>query len=392
MTAPAQEIETRTESGFRSGDIMSIVGGHFIHDTYTAFVAPLLPLLIDKLSLSLTMAGTLTAFMTVPSLLNPFIGYLADRVNLRIFVILAPGVSATLISIMGLAPSSMGVAAIFLLTGFSIAAFHAPAPAMIAEMAGRQVGKGMSLFMAGGELGRTIGPLVAVWAVSTWALENIYQLAVVGWAASLLLYWRLRTVPVAAVRPTGFASMWLAARRIATPLIIVVLTRSLLVTSLSVYLPTVLTQEGAGLRLAGGALSIFEFSGVVGALLGGTLSDRLGRKPVLSVALLASSMLLFALARSSGWMFGILLVGFGLISLSVQPVLLAIVQDHLNEHRALGNGLYLAMSFVIRSLAAIAIGAMGDRIGLRNAFAWSAIIGLLAVPAVFWLPADPEPA
>ena len=51
------------ESEFRTERILTIAGGHFIHDTYTAFLAPLLPKLIDNLSLSLTQAGSLSVFL-----------------------------------------------------------------------------------------------------------------------------------------------------------------------------------------------------------------------------------------------------------------------------------------------------------------------------------------
>ena len=47
-----------------------------------------------------------------------------------------------------------------------MAAFPAPAPAMIAKVAGQRVGTGMSIFMATGELARTLGPIIAVAAVA----------------------------------------------------------------------------------------------------------------------------------------------------------------------------------------------------------------------------------
>ncbi|MCZ7670309.1 MAG: hypothetical protein M5U34_25670 [Chloroflexi bacterium] len=48
-----------------------------------------------------------------------------------------------------------------LAVGVSVACFHAPAPAMIAKLSGPRVGKGMSIFMASGELGRALGPVFA---------------------------------------------------------------------------------------------------------------------------------------------------------------------------------------------------------------------------------------
>ncbi|MCJ7703763.1 MAG: MFS transporter, partial [Anaerolineales bacterium] len=143
-------LDKESENEFQTERVITIFGAHFIHDTYTAFVAPLLPLIIEKLSLSLTMAGSLTAFLQLPAILNPFIGYLADKVSLRYFVIFAPAVTATLISSLGMAPNFVSLAVVLFITGISVAAFHAPAPAMVSRISGNRIGKGMSIFMAGG--------------------------------------------------------------------------------------------------------------------------------------------------------------------------------------------------------------------------------------------------
>ena len=59
---------------FQTGGVLLLSVCHFIHDIYSSFLSPLLPLLIQKLSLSLTRAGLLTTIMQIPALLNPFIG------------------------------------------------------------------------------------------------------------------------------------------------------------------------------------------------------------------------------------------------------------------------------------------------------------------------------
>ena len=48
---------------FQTGRVLTISAGHAVHDTYTAFLAPLLPAFIANLSLSNTEAGLLTVFM-----------------------------------------------------------------------------------------------------------------------------------------------------------------------------------------------------------------------------------------------------------------------------------------------------------------------------------------
>jgi hypothetical protein len=66
---------------FHTGRVIALSISHFIHDVYSSFLSPLLPLLIEKLSLSLTQAGFLSTIMQIPALLNPYIGKLADRMS-----------------------------------------------------------------------------------------------------------------------------------------------------------------------------------------------------------------------------------------------------------------------------------------------------------------------
>ena len=389
-TIPFTETETHE---FQTGQVLTIVNGHFIHDVYTAFVAPLLPVLMERLSLSLTLAGSLTAIMQFPALLNPFIGYLADKVSLRYFVILAPAVTATLISSLGWAPNYFSLAVLLFVTGISVASFHAPAPAMVARISGKKVGLGMSLFMAGGELGRTIGPLLAVWAVTTLTLDGFYKIMFLGWAASLLLYWRLKDVPpITDGARISLRSVSPVLVRVFIPLILITIFRNFMMVGLSIYLPTYMSMGGSSLWIAGAALSILELAGVAGALVSGTISDRLGRKSVLIVATLSSSLFLLLFINQQGWVLVPILLFLGFTALSTSPVILAVVQEQFPNHRAVGNGLYMSLNFLLRPIAILAIGFVGEKYGLRTAYFWSAILALLAIPAILGLPhlAEPE--
>jgi FSR family fosmidomycin resistance protein-like MFS transporter len=374
---------------------LTIAGAHFVHDTYSAFLAPLLPLVQERLGTSYAGTGSLAIFAQLPSLLNPFLGYLADKVSLRYFVILAPGLTATLFSSLGLAPNYLLLALLLFAAGISIAAFHAPAPAMIGRFAGSRVGKGMSIFMAGGELGRTLGPVIAVAAVSWFTLEGIWRLALVGWAVSALLYFRLRniTVPPRTVEPAAIVELWPQIRSVFTVLAWLVMARILLLVSLTTYLPLYASDaRSLSLWLSAASLTILEGAGVAGALLSGTLSDRLGRQRMLLILLTLSPIfhLLFVLAPT--WAAIPLLIALGLTALAPQPVLLAFVQDSFPHHRALGNGIYLALGFLVRAVGIWLVGVLADQIGLQSAFLIAGLLAFLSIPAVFFLPGSPESA
>jgi MFS transporter, FSR family, fosmidomycin resistance protein len=385
-----ERISTET-SKFQLDRVLMIISAHFINDTYSSFLAPFLPSLIAKLSLTYTQAGSLSAIMQLPSLLNPIIGYLDDRINLRILVIVAPAVTATTMTCLGIAPSYISLLILLFITGLSIAAFHAPSPAMIARASAHQVGKGMSYYMAAGELGRTIGPLVASWGLLTFAFGRMLPLAIPGWIASLVLFFRFKGIAVHVDKQTGFREVIPNALRLFIPIVGIVFLRSFLITGMGVYLPTLLEGEGAGIWKASIALAIYQFAGVFGAVLGGTISDRLGRKPVLFVVSFFAPIMVFIFLSSSGWVTILVLSLAGLLSLSAQPILLAIVQDQLPKHRSVGNGIFMAINFICLSLAAVVIGILGDKFGLHQAFLWTTLVGLLSAPLVWTLPRQPTP-
>lgn len=390
QSIPAIAAEQTQQPEFQSGQVLTITGGHFVHDTFSAFISPLLPLIIEKLSLSLTSAGLLWSFIQIPGLLMPFVGYLADRLSLRYFVIFAPAITATLMSLLGLAPSYLVLALLLLAAGVSVTAFHAPAPPMISRVSGQQVGKGMSVFMAGGELGRTVGPLVAVWAVSAWGLSGYARIMVLGWVTSLILYWRLHNIAARSEQRQNLRAMLPAIRFLFVPLFGITIAQQFMLTGLSAFLPTFMSLNGASLWVAGASLSIWELAGVGGALASGTLSDHLGRKFVLLAAAISSSILLFIFLNLTGWLLVPVLLLLGFTSLSSFPVLLTIVQEQMPHHRATANGVFLSMSFITRPLAAYTIGLLGDRFGLSAAFLVAAGISLLAIPLIFTLPERPS--
>jgi FSR family fosmidomycin resistance protein-like MFS transporter len=170
------------------------------------------------------------------------------------------------------------------------------------------------------------------------------------------------------------------------PLIVIVLVRAFMLASLTTYLPVFLTEEGSVLWFAGVSLAVLEAAGVVGALTGGSLSDRFGRRSILFVSLLVTPVLMLAFVFAGGWVRFPLLLLLGLTALSVVPVIMALVQESFPENRALANGTYMALSFVLRSGVVVALGMMGDTWGIRMAFIVSAIVPLLGLPFVLLLP------
>ena len=394
-TNPAPPSTTKTippseaEQDFQVDQVLTISGGHLIHDMFSGFIPALLPLIQEQLAINYALTGSLAVYARLPSLLNPFLGYIADKVSVRYFVILAPAITATLINCIGFTSTYFTLVLLLLAIGVSIAAFHAPAPAMIGHVSGSRVGTGMSIFMGGGELGRMFGPILAVAGVEWFGLGGMWRLSIIGWLVSAILYYRFRDI---AAQPrskisASFGQLLPQIRRVFLPLGGILLARSFLLISLSTFLPIFMSDVlESSLWLAAASLAILEGGGFVGALLSGTLSDRFGRSQVLLFLFSTAPFLFFFFLYGPSILAIPALIALGLTVISPTPVLLAIVQDQFKENRALTNGLFMTINFLTYALAVSAVGIWADQFGLFQAFLTSGVIALLAIPIVKTLP------
>jgi FSR family fosmidomycin resistance protein-like MFS transporter len=346
--------------------------------------------LIEKYGFSTAQAGVLSVFMQWPSLLQPFIGYLADHINLRYFVIFAPALTATAMSLLGVVPGYAMMALLLVAVGMVAAGLHAVGPVIAGNLSGqRNLGRGMGLWMVGGGLGYTIGPLIIVAALQARGLHGTPWLMVGGWLTSVALFIRLRNVSsysarLAQSRP--WRQVLRAMRPVLLPMVGIIVVRSFMASALSTYLPTFLSREGNTLWFAGAAFSIYEGAGMVGALAIGALSDRLGRRRALAIAMALTSPLMAAFLATGGVIRLPILVATGFCAMSVNPVMMALLQESFPANRALITGFYMGFSFIAAAIATVILGALGDYFGLRAAFALSAAVPLLGLPLIWRLP------
>ncbi|WP_321494357.1 MFS transporter [uncultured Desulfobacter sp.] len=383
IQAPESETPKFQASDFQTSRVATIAFAHFVHDLYTSFLAPLLPLIIEKLSLTLSQAGLLSTVMQIPSLANPFIGLFADNKGLaRWLVILAPTLTAIPMSLIGIAPSYEMLLVLVFVAGISVSLFHVPAPVTVARYSGKFKGRGMSFFMTGGEFARTMGPIGAVGAVSFLGLARFHFVLVLALATSVMLFMALEPSrePVKAKRRGSLTQAYKEVSHVLNPLAAILSARAMMHGSMGMFLTVYVEQATGSLWLGGTALTLYEATGVAGILSAGTLSDRLGRQRVLFWALAVApvSILLFTLTSGVIQIISLLVTGFTV--LSTTPVMLALVQENAEENPAAANGLFMMISFAVRSLAVVAAGAIADAFGMNMMFIIAALAGFTAIP------------
>jgi FSR family fosmidomycin resistance protein-like MFS transporter len=373
------------EAIFDTGKVLLLSLCHFIHDIYSSFLAPLLPFLIEKFGLSLTQAGFLSTVMQIPALLNPYIGKLADRISVRYFIILAPALTAIPMSLLGVAPSYGVLLILLFLTGISVSLFHVPAPVLVYRVAGKKTGRGMSFYMTGGELARTLGPLVIVAAVSLLGFDGYYPVMIVGIVASVVMYFKFKDMPgtVVTKETPSIRRTVREMRGLLLPLSAILVVRGFMHACLTAFLPLYIMQQSGNVWLAGIALSIFEAAGVAGILAVGSLSDRFGRKQLLVFCLVVAPLALLLFTATSGWLQLVVLIVTGFSLLSTTPVMLAMVQECSKDGSSSANGVFMMISFLARSAVVVLVGFVADMVGLEKTFVLCGLIGLAGIPMVF---------
>lgn len=375
------------KSKFQFSKVADISTAHLLHDIYSSFLAPLIPLLIEKLSINFFLVGILTVIQRLASLLNPFIGLIVDKKELRYFIIFTPAVTAISMSMIGLVSSFAQLAVLLFIMGISSAFFHVPAPVLIRTVAGNKTGFGMSMFMVAGELARSIGPIVIVSAVSWWGLENTYRLMPAGILASVILFFRLRKLKnIDFKKPAAILNIKQTLLDLKSFFFILTgysFTRGMMQGLLITFLPVYLTSKGESLWVAAYSLSILEFAGAAGSLVAGTISDKIGRRRTLIIIALITPVLMLGYNHASGALNIVLLLFVGFFIFGSGPVLLALVQEKNTERPSFTNGIYMTINFAFGAIAALLVGWLSDRIGLESVFQLAPLFAMLAIPFAF---------
>jgi len=380
---------SKDKNKFQWAKVLDVSGAHMLHDIYSAFFAPLVPLLMEKLGLTYFLVGSLQVIQRIASLFNPFIGLMVDKKELRYFVILTPAITAITMSMIGMAHNYFELALLLFIMGWSAAFFHVPGPVIIKRVAGDRTGLGMSFYMVAGELARSIGPIIIVSAVSWWGLEGTYRLIPAGLLASVILFFRLRKLKHLEVKrkamPIGIKQLLLELRGFYLVLTGYTFARGLMKALLITFLPTYLTSQGETLWYAAYTLAILQFSGAVGSFFAGGISDRIGRRKTLIVIAIITPVLMLFFIFTTGWLNMLVLILIGLFMFGSGPVLLALVQDFGSDRPSFTNGVFMTISFAFGAVATLFVGIMADAFSLESLFVWSPLFALIAVPFAFLL-------
>jgi FSR family fosmidomycin resistance protein-like MFS transporter len=366
-----------TANPIPKGKIFSLSLAHMFNDWYMNFLQTLLPFIV-ALGTGIGRAALLiSAFTATASILQPVLGYFVDRKNQRWLVHAGTVWMAVLLSLVGTTHNYHLLLLLSTLSGLGTAAFHPQAAAMISSVSGSRKGLCQSIFVAGGNVGWALTPLMVIPVVKNYGLSATPVFAVPGILVALLLWF---TAPETSAAPTRKSSAplltilrasWLEL----TKIVLIVACRSLTYFGLISFLPLYLQMRNVSIVASSHLLFIMLFSGAIGGVLGGYLSDQMGRKSVIAGSLILSTPCFHLFLQGSGFTMYLYLILAGAFLLASFSVTIVLAQEIISENAATASGLTLGFGIGIGGLGVGLVGILIEHMGLAYG------IGLL-----LWLP------
>ncbi len=358
--------------GIKYGTVSVLSIAHLINDTYSNFLPQMLPFLIAVTGFGYAKATFLVSVFTLSSsIVQPLLGYFVDRQGKSWLLYVGTLWMTVFLSLMGLTTNYWFLVMLSALAGLGTATFHPQATSLLGEVSGNRKGFMMSTFMAMGNTGFALSPVVFIPLLDRTGLSGTLYLLIPGILVSLFLI-RFAKVPQKDKNPVDhpsgvsfrdmLGSVWEISK-----IVIVIVIRSTVYMGLIVLLPNFFTTQSISSITSGHLVSIMLFAGAAGGLAGGWISDRTGRKSVIVLSLLLSTPAFFGFFYTQGLISTLLLGLAGALLMGSFSVTVVAAQEVLPASRGLASGITIGLSMGLAGLAVTPIGWIADVYGLVTA-------------------------
>jgi MFS family permease len=264
---------------------------HFGHHLMMALLSPLLPFIRDDLSLSYTQVGGLLFAYNISYGISQLpAGWLADRLGPRIM--LTAGVAGVAFAglLIGFSPNYIVLALFLVILGLMGGGYHpAASPLVSASVAPENRGKALGIHQLGGTGSFFLAPLIAAGIASALGWRGAFlSISIPAIAFGIVFYLLLGRLGYASVARKKAADASAAGpsepgdlRRLSAFIALGIASMALVYSTLQFVPLYAVDVLGASEKAGAAMLSIAFFGGIWGGPLGGYLSDRLGRIPVI---------------------------------------------------------------------------------------------------------------
>ncbi|GLI47723.1 MFS transporter [Methanoculleus bourgensis] len=358
--------------------VWGLSAAHLVTDLYSPVLPAILPLLIAEQGYSFFLAGLIvTVFNLTSSMMQPLVGWLYDTRGLAVHISVTVLISATFISVIGLLNNYYLVLASVAIAALGHALFHPSALGTVSRLT-RDASRGRitSYFVIGGNLGYAVGPICAGVAVGLMGLPGLVILAIPGIVMAAVLRYVL-PAPVRREGPAPSSRSERPARRAIALLVAASGLRAWAIFGSVAFLPTILTLRGIDFVTANLLVSGMLIAGVVGQLVGGTLSDRYGRKEYTLIGLVTAIPPFLVFLMTDGIVSLVAMIIFGFILWSTFAVTVAMAHEIAPGNVGLVSGLMLGLAVGVGGMGVAATGWIADATSLS--------VGLMTIPVAIAL-------
>lgn len=361
---------------------------HMFNDLYSNYLPQMFPfLIIMSPGFTATRAAILTsAFTITSSVVQPLFGYFLDRQGKRWLVHVGTLWMAVMLSLTGIVQNYWALVLLAGLAGLGTAAFHPQASTMVNVLSGDRKAVLLSAFVAFGNFGYALSPLLLVPLFQAYGLHATIVTVIPGILVAILLLLFAPHNNILSGSNTPLSKVLDSLKSASRELIAVIgviAIRSLAYTGMLTVLPLYFKQENLSNIASSHLLTIMLFAGAFGGILGGFISDYYGRKILIVGSLIVSTPLFFGFFYTQGALSIIFLALAGAALLSSFSVTVVAAQEAIPNNKALAAGLTMGFAGGIGGLAVIVIGHIGDAFGLSTAifviFLLPVIAGLMGL-------------
>ena len=375
--------------------LVSLSFCHFLNDLIQSLIPALYPLLKTEFSLDFTQIGIITlAFQLTASLLQPTVGFYTDK-NPMPFS-LAIGMGSTLIGLLllAVAPSYAMILIAAGLIGTGSAIFH-PEASRVARMAsGGKFGSAQAFFQVGGNVGQAVGPLLAAFIVLPHGQTAIAWVSLAALIAIVFLT-RIGKWYGAHIKPSNKSTITASANPasdlprarmlfLITILMLLLFSKNVYSASLTSFFTFYLIERfDLPVQAAQVQLFIFMAAIAIGTLIGGALTDRLGRRPMIWISILGTLPFTLALPYADLFWTGVLTIIIGLLMASAFPAILVFAHEVMPGRVGFVSGMFFGFSFGLGGLGAAVMGWLADLNGMSFVYQLCSFLPILGLVACF---------
>ena len=395
------EIEARlpglmpvAENSTDFGILGAISASHFLNDMIQSLIFAIYPVLQSGFDLSFAQIGMITlTYQITASLLQPAVGLYTDRNPLPYSLPIGMGFTLLGLLLLSVAPTFPLLLLAAGLVGMGSSVFH-PESSRVARMAsGGRHGLAQSVFQVGGNMGSSLGPLLAAWIIVPRGRSSVAWFSLAALLAIFLLlkvshWYKLHRHGVRGKPQARRADQPILSRaKIFWSLLILgllIFSKYFYLASLSSYYTFYLIHKfGLSVQSAQVYLFIFLFSVAAGTLIGGPIGDRIGRKYVIWCSILGVAPFTLMLPYASLFWTGALTVIIGLILASAFSAILVYAQDLIPGKVGTISGLFFGFAFGMGGIGAAVLGHLADLYGIEYVYRLCAFLPLIGIITVF---------